>query len=431
MKIIYLKHQNPKYKKNLLNSVKGTLCATVFLLSLSTISFAQELDVVGNGGNTFALRNDVGVSSTLWQSFYPDEGSSYKAFLQSWSSGQFDVAAVGGDMRFYSGSAYNMYLTSDARLGLGTSTPDGKLEIVHNSSSGAAGVPHIDIHEDANNDFARIKFTSNSSDFWSLAGAGGTTDKFNIFYHDGTSGTNRLSVDAVDGTTITGAENNGTIAALTVTTGSQTMIMDGNEIDSDGGIHFNFNSGFDVNMRTNVDRADVNMKHTSGSGFDDGFAIENEGANNNWWTLYTINANGDLELYANGLKRGEFDSASGVYNATSDRNRKKDIRSLNNILEKVMLIEPSVYKFKDDEQNKDYLGFIAQDIEPYFPEVVNRGTVGDTEEQLYTMDYSALGVIAIEAIQEQQTIITTQQNEIDTMKEMLEELTSRISELEK
>jgi len=404
-----------------------TTLFTLFALALS----AQELDVEGDGGNTFALRNMSGVTSTIWQSFYPTAGESYKAFIQSRSSGQFDIGAVGGDIHFYSGSSYKLFLKTDGTLGLGTSTPDGKFEIVHNSSSGSSGVPHLDLHESSTNDFARLKFTNSGSNFWTLAGAGGSTNKFNIFYSNGSTGSNRLSVDATEGTTILGAENTGTIAALKVKSGIQNMLLDGNEIDSDGNIHLNFNSQFDVNLRTNADRADVNMKHQSSSGAIYGFAIENEGTNNNWWTLYTVNANGDLELYYEGTKVGDFDSASGAYTATSDRNRKKDIRPFENVLSRVMNTKPSVYKFNGDSTNKDYLGFIAQEIEQYFPEIVKKGTVGDTEEELYTMDYSALGVIAIEAVKEQQLLIEAQAEEIADLKTILLEVNNRLLQLEK
>ena len=318
-----------------------------------------------------------------------------------------------------------MYLASDGKLGLGTATPDSEFHIVHNSTSGASGLPHINVEEASANDFARIKFSSSSSDFWTLAGAGGTTDKFNIFYHNGNSGTNRLSVDATEGTTILGSENTGTVAALNITSvfagGTQTLLMDGNEIDcNDDAMHLNRNSLNKVNIRTAVERADVNLKHALGSGVDDGFAIENEAANGEFWTMYVVNSNGDLELYHQGTAVGHFDPASGTYSATSDRNRKQDIRAFNNILGKVMQLEPSVYKFKNDGKNKDYLGFIAQDIAQYFPEVVSVGKVGDTEEELYTMDYSALGVIAIEAIQEQQEVIEAQKSEIDALRAEIE-----------
>ena len=403
------------------------LLPTLFLLP--SYSYSQELDITGDGGNTFALRTTG--QSSVWQSFYPKDNDGYKAFIQSKVSGDFELGSIGGDLNFYSGTAFNMRLNSNGELGLGTTTPSGKFEIRHTSTSGASGVPQLVLREVQANNFSRLKFANTGNDFWTIAAAGGSTDKFNIFYFDGTSGTNRIEVDATEGTTILGSENSGTIAALKVTTGTQTLLVDGNEIDSDESIHLNFNSNNPVNIKTNQERTDINMKHGSFSGANFGLSIENEGPNDNWWTFYTVNSNGDLDLNFKGSLVGHFDPSSGVYMATSDRNRKEDIRSLNNVLEKVMFLQPSVYKFIGDENNRDHLGFIAQDIEQYFPEVVKAGTVGDTEEELYTMDYSALGVIAITAVQEQQALIENQAKEIETLKEIIEELASRVSALEK
>lgn len=117
---------NPKfYKMKLKHELKSKQWSrhcffSFFVLVLLTIStnyaIAQELDVVGNGGNTFALRNDAGVTSSIWQSYYPTEGQGYKAFLQCFPDARFEMGSIGGKLRFYSGSNYNMDLTEDGDL---------------------------------------------------------------------------------------------------------------------------------------------------------------------------------------------------------------------------------------------------------------------------------------------------------------------------
>jgi len=49
---------------------------------------------------------------------------------------------------------------------------------------------------------------------------------------------------------IVGAENNGSTAGLKVTSGGQSMLMDGNEIDSNGAMYLNHNSGGNVYLGT-------------------------------------------------------------------------------------------------------------------------------------------------------------------------------------
>lgn len=214
-----------------------------------------------------------------------------------------------------------------------------------------------------------------------------------------------------------GADSNGTsTGAINTRSGSQSMWLDGNEIDSNEDLHLNFNTQNDVNLRTNVDRADVNMKHTSGSGLDDGFAIENEGANNNYWTLYTVNANGEFELYYNGTKRGDFDDVSGAYTQVSDRKLKTNITDLPSALNRVMATQPKEYTFIADDENRKQIGFIAQELESVFPEAVHKGTVGDTNEELYTVDYASLSAAAFQAIKEQQAIIEQLKADVEALK---------------
>ena len=47
---------------------------------------------------------------------------------------------------------------------------------------------------------------------------------------------------------VDGPENNGTVAALKITSGSQQMLLDGNEIDSNGPLYLNHNSLADVHV---------------------------------------------------------------------------------------------------------------------------------------------------------------------------------------
>lgn len=201
--------------------------------------------------------------------------------------------------------------------------------------------------------------------------------------------------------TINGTESDGTTAGLEILSGSQKTIMDGNEIDcTSGGLHLNYNSLNDLLVRTSEDLGEVTMSHNSGSGAANGVTIEHPGSNNAYWTFYSTNGDGFLELYYQGVQRGEFNSATGAYTTISDSRLKENIRPLGNVLSRVKAMIPSVYQFKHDPQRRDCLGFLAQDVVEQFPELVSRGHIGDTAEELYTMDYSGLGVVAIAAIQE-------------------------------
>jgi hypothetical protein len=210
--------------------------------------------------------------------------------------------------------------------------------------------------------------------------------------------------------------------------------MDGNEIDcTSGGLHLNYNSQNDLLVRTNTRLAEITMTHNSGSGVNNGFALENEGANNAFWTLYSTNSDGNLEFYYQGNLRGEFNSSTGAYTALSDARLKENIRPLTGVLERVKALKPSAYNFKDDARKTPQFGLIAQEAMELFPELVHKGTIGDTEKEIYTMDYSALSVIALAAIQElAEEKISNQQllQENQEMKTRLTALEDRLAKLE-
>jgi len=112
------------------------------------------------------------------------------------------------------------------------------------------------------------------------------------------------------------------------------------------------------------------------------------------------------------------------YLTNSDKRFKKNIRIIDNSLTKVIGIkgvyyelEQSFIKGNDEEpanknnEHKQEIGFIAQDIEKVLPEVVHTDAAG-----YKSVDYSKISALLVEAIKEQQ--------------KMIEELQERIAVLE-
>jgi hypothetical protein len=158
---------------------------------------------------------------------------------------------------------------------------------------------------------------------------------------------------------------------------------------------------------------------TGGGGATAGLKIENEGSNNNWWALYTANGSAQLELYYKGTIKGKFIASDGSYEKGSDRQLKRDIQSMPSVLDKVLQLNPSTFYFKDVLNPSDRsMGFIAQEVQPLFPELV--GYAGE-EQHIMTLNYDGFGVIAIKAMQEQQQTI-------DNLLQRIEELEKAIKE---
>lgn len=94
---------------------------------------------------------------------------------------------------------------------------------------------------------------------------------------------------------------------------------------------------------------------------------------------------------------------TGTSAACSDERYKKDITQITDALQNLMKIRGVKYSWRTDEfKEKNFtsdtqVGVIAQDIEPYFPELVVTN-----EEGYKSVDYPKLTAVLIEAIKEQQ-----------------------------
>ncbi len=125
--------------------------------------------------------------------------------------------------------------------------------------------------------------------------------------------------------------------------------------------------------------------------------------------------------------KGSFNDSNGTYTAISDERLKKDIRPVGSLLNVIMQLQPKRYRFKEQDPGEpETLGFLAQDVAPLFPELVQHS--GDGGQDIYTMDYSGFGIIAIKAIQEQQQMIEQQQRTIGQLLQRIEKLEQMVDQ---
>ncbi|MDP5169562.1 MAG: tail fiber domain-containing protein, partial [Bacteroidia bacterium] len=162
------------------------------------------------------------------------------------------------------------------------------------------------------------------------------------------------------------------------------------------------------------------------------YGINLENTNGADWEWFVDGA-GNLALYQNNVYKGAFNAASGTYTATSDARLKTAVAAMPSVMDRVMQLRPSQYQYKQDARGRRYLGFIAQEVEPLFPELVRAPDPNSERESYYTLDYSGFGIVAIKAIQEQQAVIETQQARIDALEsqlQALQALEARLTQLE-
>ena len=75
-------------------------------------------------------------------------------------------------------------------------------------------------------------------------------------------------------------------------------------------------------------------------------------------------------------------------------------------------------------EGKEDVGFVAQDIYKYVPEIVSKPD--NEDEGMWGLDYSKLTVILTAAMQEQQDQIESQQKEIDELQEQVQYLMDKV-----
>lgn len=176
------------------------------------------------------------------------------------------------------------------------------------------------------------------------------------------------------------------------------------QIDAAGKIGIDKDPNTDIHIRQSQNNI------TNGTG---GIKYEHSDNVNEYWrtyhggTYFSFNLQGNRVAYVN---------TNGAWTVNSDRRLKKNVVNMPSTLSRVLQMRPVSYHYNKQKDNADRsLGFIAQEVQPLFPEMVTEG-----EDGYLGMSYSYAGVIAIKAVQEQQDIIQAQEQEIQALKTQLQ-----------
>lgn len=125
--------------------------------------------------------------------------------------------------------------------------------------------------------------------------------------------------------------------------------------------------------------------------------------------------------------------SQNALNTSSDRRLKKNINEIKYGLDEIMKLQAVTYNWKDNDDKKLQLGFIAQDVEKIVPEIVTKSGISDEEfERLekqgekvtdtYGMQYTGLIPVLVKAVQEQQKVIEDKTNRISLLEGKLQKM---------
>ena len=281
---------------------------------------------------------------------------------------------------------------ANGRVGIGTATLESPLTLGENSSD---TIPTVRFQSDNTSYDATIS-TYDQATYGNYIGLGANAIL-------DTSG-NIVNLTSASNSALVSAQGVGRIKFYTGTGGSNPS--ERMSIDENG------NVGIGAASPNSTYR--LYVKGTSGAS-DYPFLVVDESSN---FVFYTRN-NG--LCYMPQYSDGTMSISSGAITTSSDERLKKDIVPLYESLDKVLQLKPVTYKWIDSEKG-DYtkIGFTAQSVEPYFPELVGQPP---KEGGMKGFHYADMVAVLTKAIQELSAKVDEQQT-------LIESLTSRIEALE-
>lgn len=180
-----------------------------------------------------------------------------------------------------------------------------------------------------------------------------------------------------------------------------------------------------------VNNSDASLRVLQKEG---GILLENNN-NGNFWEFSASPIDGSLQLYnstlGNGFPAGTF-TAAGLY-VPSDRRLKTDIQAVSaGILDKFLQLKPVTYRYNAEASDAAHsLGFLAQDVQLLFPELVRQSSDRKGQKGYLSINYGGFGVLAVKAIQEQQIEIENLKKENEVLRAKFDSLEARLQKLEK
>lgn len=168
-----------------------------------------------------------------------------------------------------------------------------------------------------------------------------------------------------------------------------------------------------INNRTPT--SDLHIIQQSNADLDNsrGIELQQSGAGNQW-RMFIDPSNNYILQFNNGIY-GYVDPVGASFHNFSDARLKKDIRSLDNVLDRVLQLKAVTYHYnKNNDSDPRLYGFVAQDVEKLFPEFVS--TAGNGYKGIA---YNNFSVVAIQAIKEQQQVINELRSRVEALERSL------------
>jgi len=378
----------------------GTTAVTVDAsqnVGIGTSSPSKLLDVAGNaaitGTGVLSLQRPIvptfgqGTPQLTFQ--YYTTGTTYTtgAQIQALADGSWSSTSAPTNMLFYtcpSASttiAERMRIDSSGNVGIGVSTPAQKLQVNGKAIIGTyagTGAYGLYLRSDAESTHYNWQISTQNAVNGAIEFARST---------------------AVGGSTFNSP-------SVVIDTGGSLLV---------GATAAGISEKLNVTQSANAAGIFVNPTNASFSGT--GIYVNTTRAANAGFDLYAGYANSVGQFRVTGA--GVIYAINTTIQSISDQRLKENICDSSDGLTVINALRPVRFDWKEGYGNdqKNQLGFIAQEIETVFPEAVGEWQVNKDDETLYkTVGPAALIPVLVKAIQEQQALITQLQADVAALK---------------
>lgn len=177
--------------------------------------------------------------------------------------------------------------------------------------------------------------------------------------------------------------------------------------DSSPAALFTVGDGDDFQIDTNGNVTTVGTMTMGPGGVTNNSGIELQANGVKKWTIYSSSSNGTLYITDGGGDSGVYMAQDATaWAANSDIRLKENLVPITEALSKVLNLTPYVYNFIGSQRRE--IGLIAQDVQQYFPELV------DTGGTYLGLTYDRIAPILVQAIKEQNEQINLLQGQISS-----------------
>ena len=396
------------------SSVALFVCQNNNFVGIGTATPAELLTLYrnANADNRLSIyQGTSGYASAINLIGNDDAGTAYNAILSRTGAGashwQIGGGGTANTMLMYTAGCERMRITSGGNVGINCSAPSGKLQVANSSTQYAIYTSggNLELYTpEGNCGYVRLGSAYNLNGLYGGCGlnylAAGTSN--HIFYTTD-SPTERIRIScagimyakcAINLTDVVCQSDADTWPVLNLSGANGTSGITNTSSPFDWG----FIKG--STARGYYSRQ-VGALHMS-SAYDQGFYTSG------WVAQFVMNgSNGNAYL-------------RGTLTQGSDCRLKTNICNLNYGISEIMQLRPISYNRKTFERDNcgnilsegvdmcnKYIGFIAQEIKPIIPEVVNGNENSENPEQGLSIEYQNMTALLVKGMQEQQCTINT------------------------